>query len=141
MTSKLNMHDTAPETLAHMPDWVTSGYSQLDDTDTTDEGLQILQYSLCNAGRHRSHPHDPQTTISDVGPIRIQAICGFRWITVSSQLHESAVHQNLRQNRAKTASGISSGVSVSVPWVRMRVYSDVIVTSSQLEHHVQHAIA
>jgi hypothetical protein len=27
---------------------------------------------------------------------------------------------------AKTASGISSGVLVSVPWVRMRVYSDVI---------------
>jgi hypothetical protein len=33
------------------------------EIDTTDEGVQILQISLGNTGRHRSRPHDPQATI------------------------------------------------------------------------------
>jgi hypothetical protein len=72
-----------------------AGSSFHQEVDTTDGGVQI---SLCNTGRHRSRPHDPQATFSDVGPTRLQAICGSRWITVSSQNHESAVRQNFRQN-------------------------------------------
>ena len=67
-------------------------------TDQANERLQVFQLSIGNTARHRSRAHDPQTTIQGDGPIRIPAIRGARWITVSRAMLEPAIYQNLRQN-------------------------------------------
>lgn len=63
-------------------------------------GLQIIPVGVCNAGRYRGRPHDPQVPVRNDWENRISAIRGARSITVSRERDFFLSFRNLRQNPA-----------------------------------------